>query len=154
MNSALEKICVVGAEDAAALASLDASASDYPWRETQFLSALNQGAFALALEEAEQLSGFILCSIMFDEATILNVAVHPHFQRQGRAQRLLQLALGQMREQGCKRCLLEVRESNEAARRMYEHAGFTVDGVRKSYYPGGDGREDAILMSRPVEGSE
>jgi len=51
---------------------------------------------------------------------------------------------------GAKRCLLEVRASNAAARGLYRSLGFQVDGVRKNYYPAATGREDALLMSREL----
>ena len=44
--------------------------------------------------------------------------------------------------------LLDVRESNAAARSLYEHAGFKEDGVRQKFYE--NPVEDAILMSRPT----
>ena len=49
-----------------------------------------------------------------------------------------------------RRCLLEVRRSNKAARRLYQGSGFALDGVRKNYYPKAGGREDALLMSREL----
>ena len=42
---------------------------------------------------------------------------------------------------------LEVRPTNEAATALYLAAGFTQVGRRPRYYPAGDGREDALVMS-------
>ena len=39
---------------------------------------------------------------------------------------------------------LEVRQSNEAARALYEGLGFSVEGVRRDYYQ--DPREDALML--------
>jgi len=50
--------------------------------------------------------------------------------------------------------LLEVRESNAAARALYAAAGFAVDAERRDYYPPRDGetsRESALLMSLNLE---
>jgi ribosomal-protein-alanine N-acetyltransferase len=44
--------------------------------------------------------------------------------------------------------LLEVRKSNEPARRLYEAAGFSVSGERVAYYADG---EDAVLMRLDLE---
>ena len=41
---------------------------------------------------------------------------------------------------------LEVRPSNEGARKLYRNIGFNEIAVRKNYYPAAKGREDAILM--------
>ena len=40
--------------------------------------------------------------------------------------------------------MLEVRESNLAARKLYLHAGFAEEGRRKDYYR--EPKEDAIIM--------
>ena len=46
------------------------------------------------------------------------------------------------------RLWLEVRVSNERARRIYERFGFVNCGLRRHYYPArGTGREDAVVMS-------
>ena len=45
---------------------------------------------------------------------------------------------------------LEVRESNDRARALYQRYGFVPVGVRRDYYPlppGVPGREDAVVMS-------
>ncbi|MEQ8952971.1 MAG: ribosomal-protein-alanine N-acetyltransferase, partial [Gammaproteobacteria bacterium] len=51
-------------------------------------------------------------------------------------------------------CFLEVRPSNNSAIALYKSMGFVQIGQRKNYYPGVNGREDAILMSRtlPLDG--
>ncbi len=48
-------------------------------------------------------------------------------------------------ERSCARMLLEVRSDNVPAQRLYERAGFGIDGTRRSYYAPG---VDAVLMSK------
>jgi ribosomal-protein-alanine N-acetyltransferase len=43
---------------------------------------------------------------------------------------------------------LEVRESNAAARRLYENLGFHENGRRKAYYA--EPSEDAVLYSKTL----
>jgi ribosomal-protein-alanine N-acetyltransferase len=81
-----------------------------------------------------------------DEVEILNVATDPEQRRQGAGSALVRALLnlpGQV-------LFLEVRESNSAARALYERAGFTVNGRRKNYYPAlgipTESREDAVVM--------
>src|SRR3954447_685665 len=63
------------------------------------------------------LAGFIVLRILTqDEREILNLAVVPEWRRKGIAQALLRASLAGF--QGV--VFLEVRESNEAARRFYE----------------------------------
>ena len=44
--------------------------------------------------------------------------------------------------------MLDVRESNQAARKFYEQYGFKKDGIRKSFYE--RPIEDAVLMSKQI----
>jgi len=39
---------------------------------------------------------------------------------------------------------LEVRQSNAAARALYEGLGFRIEGVRRNYYQ--DPREDGLIL--------
>jgi ribosomal-protein-alanine N-acetyltransferase len=47
---------------------------------------------------------------------------------------------------GARRAFLEVRASNDAARRLYETVGFTVAHVRRNYYT--HPMEDALVLQR------
>ncbi len=80
-----------------------------------------------------------------DEVTVESVSVLKEYRRRGIGEALLSHALDFGRRCGGKKAYLEVRESNGAARAMYEKLGFTPDGTRKNYYS--EPREDAILMS-------
>ena len=137
--------------DAQSLAILDALVSLNPWHARQFSRACNNAQpkhdHALVSGSSERLDGFIVFSQVLDEASIHNIAVHPSRQREGLGRALLESALQHMQQAGARRCLLEVRLSNAAARSLYEGRGFTLDCVRKNYYPTADGREDALLMS-------
>lgn len=138
-------------EDAAQMALLDASASPWPWRETQYLRccaiAEENGERALLLEVDARLQGFVVYAREFDDGSIYNIVVAETARRQGFGLRLLQAAVDAMVATGARRCLLEVRKSNIAARKLYEQMGFHVDGIRRNYYPLPSGREDAVLMS-------
>lgn len=143
-------------DDISALVAIDAAVSASPWQAMHFASACREGdvaagsraaEYALVVEVEGEVAGFVVISIVLDEASILNIAVKPSLQRRGLALALLRAAQAAIRESGGKRCLLEVRESNTAARRLYEKLGYRVDGIRKNYYPGPSGCEDALLMS-------
>ena len=45
---------------------------------------------------------------------------------------------------------LEVRPSNNVARRLYQNKGFDEVGMRRNYYPAMFGREDAVIMARSL----
>ncbi len=71
------------------------------------------------------------------EFELLNIAVAPSHRGRGHARALLA-------EMPAGRLFLEVRESNQAARALYESVGFRVTGKRKGYYAGPP--EDGIVM--------
>lgn len=105
------------------------------------------------VEEDGRIDGFVVMARVLDEATIYSIAVDPPQQRKGLGQLLLTAALERAEQAGATRCLLEVRQSNNAARKLYKRNGFYLDGVRKGYYPAADGREDALLLSKLLEGT-
>lgn len=142
-------IRAAGEEDVAALFSLNLQAADATWSE-QNLSRYCQGTRyrCLLAERGQETLGFILYSQVCDEASVDNIVVARAAQRSGLGTALLNEALGAMAVAGAGRCLLEVRRSNTAARKLYARSGFTLDGVRARYYATARGREDALLMSR------
>ncbi len=79
-----------------------------------------------------------------DGADITNVAVHPDFRRMGLGENILKYMIALASELGAKKMMLEVRESNKAARALYEKHGFEGIAIRKRYYA--DNGEDAVIM--------
>jgi len=98
-----------------------------------------------------RVAGFCAFWLVFDEVHINNVAMRPRFRAQGIGTALLQHVLAEARRLGARRATLEVRASNERARRLYERLGFYVAGVRRNYYT--DPVEDALILWRDDEGS-
>jgi len=78
------------------------------------------------------------------EWEIENIAVDQAFRRRGFASNLLQAILQQARSEGGTHVRLEVRESNAAARKLYERWGFRSSGRRRRYYRAPD--EDALIL--------
>jgi len=93
--------------------------------------------------------GYALGWWLIDELELLAVGVLPEARRQGLGRRLLEHVLAAARASGGRRVLLEVAQSNTAARRLYESVGFQVLDVRRGYYSmTGD---DALVMERLLE---
>jgi len=92
--------------------------------------------------------GFLVARRLGSEWELENIVVSPTFQREGIGRRLLEELLSRARETGGDALFLEVRESNAAARSLYEQAGFQPAGRRKSYYKAP--QEDGILYRRKL----
>jgi len=82
--------------------------------------------------------------VIIDEGHILNLAVHQEFRGRGIASFMIKEVLDMMRDINCRSVFLEVRVSNEKARKMYEKFGFSLLGTRKNYYV--SPVEDAVMM--------
>ena len=95
--------------------------------------------------------GFLLSSFVLDEAQLLLIGVSPDWQGVGVGGQLLKELISRSQDQGQKLIYLEVRSGNERAIRLYRSLGFIDIGVRRDYYPGLVGREDAIVMSLQID---
>jgi ribosomal-protein-alanine N-acetyltransferase len=136
------------------LFELEREVNAFPWSRQQFIDSLTGDDFGWAIERGGAVVGFALFSQVLDEATLLNILVRPSCRRQGLARQLLMTALPALAARGARRCLLEVRAGNGAAIALYRSLGFRPDGRRRDYYPAANGREDALLMSRPIPDQE
>ncbi|HEY5730268.1 MAG TPA: ribosomal protein S18-alanine N-acetyltransferase [Anaerolineales bacterium] len=134
-------------EDIPAVVELDKLSFSLPWPERSFRFELtdNTASRCWVVELEAKIVGVIVAWMLVDEAHIATLAVHPDHRRQGIAGNLLMYALRYMSREGAVTSLLEVRESNAAAREMYLKFGYEEVGRRKRYYK--DTHEDAILMT-------
>ncbi len=94
--------------------------------------------------DAESVVGFSIAHVVADEAELANVAVRKSAQREGIGRRLLDHVAEEARKRGAVELFLEVRESNVAARAMYQRAGFFEIGRRIRYYD--RPVEDALVL--------
>ena len=146
-----EHLRLAQSADCERLAQIDLESNPSPWSVAAFAETL-QRAHGLVVHDARgPLLGFVLYSVAADECEILTLAVEPKARRRGLGRVLLEAALLQSAAAGARRCFLEVRASNAAAQALYAACGFALDARRKDYYRDGDAREDALLMSLPLE---
>ena len=118
----------------------------YPWTLGNFHDALVSKNICLVYEDGGQMMGYAVMMLAVDEVQLLNISIDAPYQRQGLGMRLLRELQTQMRGLKMQRMLLEVRSTNIAARGLYEAAGFVKIGLRRGYYAGTQGREDAMVM--------
>lgn len=106
-----------------------------PWCENEF-DTLDENEYATTFVAYKNdiIAGFVVIYRIAEDAQIMDLAVHPDFRREGVAQALTDVAIDYCRADGAGKLMLEVRESNTAARALYEKNGFKAVGERKNYY--------------------
>ena len=116
------------------------------WPEAEYVQALENVAArrtVLVAESERQVVGFLVAHAIDREWELENVAVTPDHQRQGAGEALVRCLIATALEQGAEAIFLEVRVSNNAARKLYESTGFLAAGLRPDYYS--NPAEDAHL---------
>ena len=98
---------------------------------------------AMLIEEESRVQGFVIARVVGEEWEIENMAIAGPARRRGLGTRLFGELLDLARAKGVRAVFLEVRESNRAARALYENWAFLESGKRKRYYK--DPEEDAVL---------
>lgn len=136
-------------EDSAAVAEMEQQIFSDPWSEKSVMETVQQKqSVCFAAEKAGHILGYLLVYHAADEAEIARIAVQKEARRQGVAGKLMQALEHYCEEHKMEKLLLDVRESNEAARSFYTKNGFVEDGIRQGFYT--NPSEDAVLMSRQL----
>lgn len=120
-----------------------------PWGASDFRSVLEvpQAIFLVAVDEASGvIAGYVLTMALYEDSEVLNIAVDLPFRRAALGAKLLDATLDEANRRGATMTFLEVRESNDAARRLYRSRGFEEISRRKNYYR--DPVEDALVLRR------
>jgi [ribosomal protein S18]-alanine N-acetyltransferase len=130
------------------LDAIEQAAYPIPWSRANFIDSLAAGYLARKLLDSERRwLGYFIAMPGLGEMHLLNLTVAPGLQRQGFGRMLLDAVIEASRAAKAEHVWLEVRPSNLAARALYAGHGFAQVGLRKAYYPAGNGaREDALVL--------
>ena len=121
-----------------------------PWSEMSIASELQVlWSYWLVALEGDTVVGYIGSQTVMEETDMMNVAVHPDYRRKGIAEALVNGLVEELKEQGSHCLTLEVRASNEPAKKLYEKLGFCQIGRRPNYYR--NPREDALILRKEWE---
>lgn len=133
------------ASDLEHVARIERASFPTSWHTQAYATELtNPAALYLVATIGETIVGFSGQWVIMDEAHITTIAVSPEWRGRHIGERILSEMLAQAIRRGATRATLEVRETNDAARRLYEKYGFIDVAVRKAYYP--DNGENALIM--------
>ena len=111
------------------------------WAE---LAARPRRDYVVASAPDGTIAGYAGLDVSGDVADVMTIAVTPTHQGRGLGRVLLAELVRRASERAVEAVLLEVRADNDAARRLYDRAGFEVISVRRRYYQPGD--VDALVM--------
>lgn len=117
-----------------------------PWSLGMFLSELNQRSSRVYLvaRVGSRVVGYLGLLRSLEDAHVATLAVDPARRHMGVGTRLMAAAARAAIARGFHNLTLEVRVSNDSAKRLYRRFGFVPAGVRSAYYP--DNQEDALVM--------
>jgi ribosomal-protein-alanine N-acetyltransferase len=137
-------------EDVPAIVEIERAAFSDPWSAQSFGEALDHSAvyFAVARRDGVDVLGYVVAWFVADEGEIANIAVSPAGWGTGIGQALLDAALDEAERRRIGAVFLEVRDSNERARKLYQSRGFEEVGRRRGYYR--RPVEDAIVLRRAL----
>lgn len=136
-------------DDGSTLAALEAACFAEPWSPKTLSAALCDKHYVvlLARHAGSTPIGYVLGWSISEEAEFARVGVLPQWRGRGVGALLTRAILETFRARGAELVFLEVRESNIAARRLYEHCGFVEVGRRRNYYSNG---ETALTMRAEI----
>jgi len=139
----------LGPEHVAKVAAVERDSFTLSW-STDDLRALleDEGVICIGLFIESALVAYGLGYVEQEHFHLASMAVAPAFRRRGIGGALLRRILQEVEARGCRRCTLEVRVGNRAARKLYDRAGFSPVRQMGDYYdnPKEDGLELALVI--------
>lgn len=141
-------------QDLDAVCVIERGTFPMPWTRDQFADLLSHpaGLGWVATFPGCGVAGYAIGWVAADEAELADLAVTEEVRGEGLGTGLVHAFAREAGVRGAARLYLEVRASNDGARRFYERLGFRIVGRRGGYYR--HPREDALAMSAdlPLEG--
>ncbi|HDR1021154.1 TPA: ribosomal protein S18-alanine N-acetyltransferase [Pasteurella multocida] len=130
------------------LFEIEQAAHITPWTMGTLKNTHGDRYVNLKLLQDDNIVAFAICQTVLDEATLFNIAVEPSQQGKGLGKTLLLDLIEKLKAREIATLWLDVRESNQVAKALYEQLGFNEVDIRKNYYPTKDNqRENAIVMA-------
>lgn len=133
-----------------AVVAIERDVFSSPWTTGVFLQEVRDGSASRSFVAVEKrrVVGYFVAWFLQQEVHLLNIAVVPSRQRKGIGHLMLRFLMDMARGEGKDVISLEVRESNEAAIRLYRSFGFATVGMHRGYYQ--EDEENALLMARSL----
>jgi [ribosomal protein S18]-alanine N-acetyltransferase len=136
--------------DLEAILDIENGAFSDPWSARSFRGLIDVASvrFDVLVAADGTVAGYGVLLLAPPDADIANIAIAARHRRSGAGGALLMALLDAGRSVGVRTVHLEVRESNVAARALYDRFGFRPVGRRRGYYQ--QPREDALILRREL----
>jgi ribosomal-protein-alanine N-acetyltransferase len=141
----------MGEADLAEVMAIETAIYSHPWTRGNFTDSLRAGYDCRTWRRDGEFVGYFILMAAAGEAHLLNLSISARHQRNGHGRTLLREAIELARRRGARSLFLEVRPSNLAAQALYTRFGFRRIAVRRGYYPAQAGREDALVLTLPLQ---
>ena len=122
--------------DLEAVVAIEGGTFPVPWTRDQFADLLSHPAgvgWVAALDD-RGVAGYAIGWVAADEAELADLAVDEPVRGRGIGTELVRAFAREVGVRGARRLYLEVRVSNEGARRFYHRLGFEIVSRRAGYY--------------------
>lgn len=133
-------------DDLAQVFAIEQVSHPSPWPMKGLQESL-QNHVAYVLEQDGAVIGFAFVQRILDEAHLLDIAIAHSHRGKGLGRELLRQLMDEVLVSGVTIWFLEVRVSNVTAISLYQSLGYNELSLRRNYYDGPDGKEDALLMA-------
>jgi ribosomal-protein-alanine N-acetyltransferase len=127
------------------IAEIERECFSVPYTKTMLESGYNTPSFLGLVDVCDKIRGYVLATVVLDEANIDRVAVKDKYRGQKIASNLIKSLEKELTSKGVKTVLLEVRRSNIPAISLYSSLGYVKIAERKNYY---ENREDALIFNK------
>ena len=148
------------AADLLAVVRIERASFPQPWPYDAFERYLDAPGFLVAVDEegdgedavdTQNVVGYVVADFVPNHGRglghVKDLAVHPNRRGEGLGATLLEAALSKLAARSARTVKLEVRESNDRARSLYEEFGFEPLRRVPRYYDDG---EDALILVRDL----
>ncbi len=139
-------------EDLSIVLEIECISFPNPWMPSTFEGEIENAPisnpYVIVYKPVNRIIGYVIYWFLNENVQISNISIHPDFRRLGVGEEVMHRIRRQIKKEGAKHVLLEVRPSNTAAQALYNKLGFQILGIRQGYYS--NPTEDALVMGRNI----
>lgn len=116
---------------------------EYPWCEEDFIMCLRQrNCIGMVIEIGEYVVGYVIYELAPTHLSVLNIAVHPDWRRQGCGKAMLDKMKGKLSQQRRTSLYLIVRETNLSTHLFLRSQNLKCIEILRDFYEVDEGCED------------